>query len=284
VALSAPALAHAYGWPIAPFDRQHAVRGAFDDPRLHIALDGTVHASFHFGIDIPAPGGTPVYSVSWGTVYREHDAVAVRANGREFSYWHILVAVQEHQVVGVHQLLGWVKPNWGHVHFAEWEHGNYVNPLRPGALQPYVDTTTPAIAGIGLPPGGGLVVDVYDPATPPLPPLPWRDSRLMPALVRWRLVRDGAVVRPWTTVVDFRRELLPQSDFESVYDLHGTWQNKPNRPGRYLVWLDRSLDPATLGPGSYRVEVRASDLAGNTMRASFPLADQTRSSTYRASP
>ena len=284
VALTVPAFARAYGWPLAPFDRQHAIRGAFDDPRLHIGLDGTVKASFHFGIDIPAPGGTPVYSVSWGTAYRERDAVAVRYHGHEFSYWHITAVVQEHQIVEEHQLLGYVKPAWGHVHFAEWIHGNYVNPLRPGALEPYVDTTTPVIVGIELVPRGGLVADVYDPATPPLPPPPWQDSRLMPAFVRWRLLRDGAVVRPWTTVVDFSRELLPAYEFDSVYDPEGTWQNKPDRPGRYLVWLDHGLDESWLGAGSYRVEVEASDLAHNTATRSFDVfVDQATRSRNDAS-
>jgi murein DD-endopeptidase MepM/ murein hydrolase activator NlpD len=282
VALLVPAFARAYGWPIAPFDRQHPVRGAFDDPRLHIAADGTEKASFHFGIDIPAVGGTPVFSVSPGTVFRERDAVAVREpDGREFSYWHVHAIVREHQRVEEHQLLGWVKPIWGHLHFAESYRGTYLNPLRRGGLEPYVDTTTPVVAGIeALGPDGerdptrvtgtvGLVADVFDPATAPLPPPPWQESRLMPALVRWRLLRGRAVLRPWTTVVDFRRDLLPPSDFDLVYDARGTWQNKPDRPGRYLVWLDRALDTAALGAGSYRIDVRASDLGGNTTTESF---------------
>ncbi len=297
VALFVPAFARAYDWPIAPFDRQHAIRGAFDDPRLHITTAGTQKASFHFGVDIPAPGGTPVYSVSSGTVFRERDAVAVRADGHEFSYWHVHAIVREHQTVETHQLLGYVKATWGHVHFAESIDGAYVNPLRPGGLTPYVDTTTPVIAALEvLGPEGqdldpahvngtvGLVANVWDPTPEPLPPDPWRDSRLMPALVRWRLVRGSTVVMPWTTVVDFRSRLLPASEFDQVYDPHGTWQNKPYRPGRYLVWLDQSLDTAQLAPGSYRIDVNASDLAQNsTMRAFDLVVDQTRSNTKELS-
>src|SRR5439155_909383 len=82
----------------------------------------------------------PVYAVAAGEVYRSPDAVAVRgADGREFSYWHVEPAVEEHEHVEEHELLGWAKASWGHVHFAELEDGVYVNPLRPGALEPYVD-------------------------------------------------------------------------------------------------------------------------------------------------
>jgi murein DD-endopeptidase MepM/ murein hydrolase activator NlpD len=70
VALSAPAFAHAYGWPVKPFNQQHPIRGAFDDPRLG--------GSFHFGVDISVRDGTAVYAVAPGTVFTYSDAVAVR--------------------------------------------------------------------------------------------------------------------------------------------------------------------------------------------------------------
>jgi murein DD-endopeptidase MepM/ murein hydrolase activator NlpD len=296
-ALTVPALARAYEWPIAPFDRQHPIRGAFDDPRLHLNRDGTLRASFHFGIDIAAPGGTPVYSVSSGTVFREPDAVVVRADGHEFSYWHVRASVHEHQTVETHQLLGRVKPMWGHVHFAESVDGRYVNPLRPGGLRPFVDTTTPVVADLEVLGGEGqdldpqhlrgtigLVANLWDPTPEPLPPPPWEGSRLMPAFVRWRLVSGTDVAVPWTIVVDFRTDLLPAENFDRIYDSRGTWQNKPDRPGRYLVWLTHGLDTAQLAAGAYRVEVEASDLAGNTTTRSFDVAvDQTPRSTNDAS-
>lgn len=48
-ALLAPAAARSHGWPIAPGDVQHAIRGAFDDPRQHLTLAGLAEQSFHFG-------------------------------------------------------------------------------------------------------------------------------------------------------------------------------------------------------------------------------------------
>src|SRR6516164_4051664 len=65
-----------YGWPVAPFDRQHPIRGGFGDPRT-IYLEPPTHASlmhpvgsfsFHQGVDISAPDGPAVYPVADGTV------------------------------------------------------------------------------------------------------------------------------------------------------------------------------------------------------------------------
>src|SRR4051794_4247082 len=65
---SLPAVAPAYGWPVKPFDRQHPVRAFLDDPR--IGANGA--KAFHFGIDVAAPDGTPVYAVEGGTLYLSH--------------------------------------------------------------------------------------------------------------------------------------------------------------------------------------------------------------------
>src|SRR5215831_11445743 len=59
----------AYGWPIEPFHRQHAIRGYFGDPRT-LAREGPLGVdnelspgsfTFHNGVDIVAGTGTPVY-------------------------------------------------------------------------------------------------------------------------------------------------------------------------------------------------------------------------------
>jgi hypothetical protein len=52
-----------YSWPLQPFDRAHPVRAFFNDPRISGATK-----AFHFGVDISAPNGTPVYAVTGRTV------------------------------------------------------------------------------------------------------------------------------------------------------------------------------------------------------------------------
>ena len=109
LALLAPAAASAYGWPIKPFYQQHAIRGYFNDPRLSGPETG-----FHFGVDISAPDGTPVYAVEPGRVRVRTRAMAVsvfpKRGGHLLSYWHVVPAVATNQRVRRHQLIGHVVP------------------------------------------------------------------------------------------------------------------------------------------------------------------------------
>ena len=64
----------------------------------------------------------------------------------EFQYWHIRPAVANGQRVAPYRtVVGWAEAPWEHVHFSELRDGVYVNPLRPGALGPFADTTRPWI-------------------------------------------------------------------------------------------------------------------------------------------
>ena len=120
LALGASRTANAYPWPVKPFDKPHAIRGAFDDPRFHLGSEGALSA-FHFGVDIAVRDGTPVYAVAPGYVRRRSnaDVTVHRPSGRAFGYWHIRPVVRGGQHVRLHQLLGYVLPGWGHVHLAE---------------------------------------------------------------------------------------------------------------------------------------------------------------------
>jgi hypothetical protein len=277
VALIAPAAAHAYGWPLKPFDRMHPIRGTFNDPRFHVAPDLTWKGTFHFGVDISAPDGTAVYAVEPGIVVRGPDSVSLRRpNRREFGYWHIRPVVSTGMHVHIHQLLGYILPGWGHVHFAETVAGRYRNPLRHGALSPYRELNAPVVDAIsvvhleghalqseGTDVTGaiGLIADAYElPSVAPAPP--WNRARLVPSVVRWRLIpENGDPPSPWHTVADFRFRLLPASLYSRIY-APGTYQNKPNRPGDYRFWLTQSLDTMSLPNGTYWIDVQAANLAG----------------------
>jgi hypothetical protein len=274
--VAAPGAGATYGWPLKPFDRQHAVRGFFDDPRQ----EGTGPASFHFGIDVSARDGTPVYAVVDGTVRLQPDSVALVADtgDRTFSYWHVDPTVADLAYVAAGDEVGTIKPGFGHVHFAELHDGLYVNPLRPGGIEPYVDTTSPAVAALGAMTGDrrvaddavrgavDLVVDAFDTPSPPVSPPPWDSVRAAPAFIRWRIVPAGARGGQWHTAVDFRSYLAPKERFASVY-APWTQLNRPNRPGHLVFYLARRWNSTRLPDGRYRLQAEVFDSQGNSGRA-----------------
>ena len=263
-----PSATGSYDWPLRPFDRQHPVRGFFNDPR-----DGRDDShTFHFGIDISAPDGTPVYAVKAGTVYLSSDqALAVaEPSGRILAYWHIAIAVRDRQQVRRHQLLGHIQAPWGHVHFVEIQNGQYLNPLRPGALGPYEDHTLPSIARARVRTGANpeIVVDAFD-TTPMRVAHPWRSMPVTPALLTWRVVSGTRAVLAWRTGVDFSRLLQDSDRFREIY-ASDTRKNDPPRAGRYCFRMAGGAAIGSLPAGSYRLDVRAADTAGNATKASFP--------------
>jgi hypothetical protein len=270
-----------YSWPLEPFDRPHPVRANFNDPRI----SGDSRA-FHFGIDISAPDGTPVYAVAGGTVHLEDArAISVAAGGVDFGYWHVVPAVKHRQRVTRHQLLGHVDAPWLHVHFAERRNGMYRNPLRKAGLTPWRDTTRPVVTAVSFLVDGhelnpdlvrgavDVVVEAFD--LPPVPvPAPWNDLPVTPARLRWRVLRDGRVVRKWHTPIDFTQTLLPPERFPAIY-APGTRQNHAGDPGRYRFFLAHTWSTHRLPDASYVLEVEASDLGGNAdvHRQEFTLAN-----------
>jgi hypothetical protein len=271
-----------YPWPLAPFDRAHPVRAHFNDPRI----SGKTKA-FHFGIDISAPNGTPVYAVAGGTVHLEDaQALSVGGGGLEFGYWHIVPAVEHRQRVTRHQLLGHVAAPWLHVHFAERRGDGYRNPLRPAGLTPWRDSTRPKVTAVKFLRNGrelradllsgpvDVVAEAYD--TPPLKvPAPWNGLPVTPARIRWRVLREDRVVRRWHTPIDFTKGMLPQDRFRSIY-APGTRQNHAGKPGLYRFFLAKTWSTDRLPDGVYRLEVEASDLGGNvgTLAVPFALANR----------
>jgi murein DD-endopeptidase MepM/ murein hydrolase activator NlpD len=276
VALLAPAAASAYSWPLRPFYQQHPIRGYFNDPRLSGDETG-----FHFGVDIVAADLTPVYAIEGGRVGVHGMTVSIfpKRGGHLLSYWHVVPVVRSKQRVRRHELIGHVASGAGHVHLAEYSEGTYVNPLRLGGLAPYIDDTVPQIPrltfysiGNPLPPENvtgavDMTIDAYDPSPLPLP-TEWAQARLAPTLIRWRIVQGQNTVRQWETAVDFRTFLLPFTLFDFVY-APGTYQNRPDRPGRYEYYLAHELDTRLFPNGSYVLQVDALDAQENLGQASF---------------
>lgn len=276
-AVLAPSAA-AYPWPIKPFDVQHAVRGAFDDPRsLRGSIDPTIDnpLSFHDGVDIQAPDGTPVYAIEAGRISHPTPSAIAVVGTRIFGYWHIVPVAWGYVRRG--QLLGYVRPGAGHVHLSEKLNGSYVNPLRSGGLSPYVDDTPPVVRSLVFYRCGtaaeidahavdgcvDVAVDAYDP--PALAPhAPWAGAILSPTRITWSGLFGFGSWRPLefrAQTVDFTR--FSYGSLREVY-APGTRQNQPNWPGDYRYRLARNVDTTMLENGSHTIWVTATDVRGNS--------------------
>ena len=148
------------GWPVAPFHREHPIRGAFLEPR---------QGGYHFGVDIPVddvnpdPGAPPgrshrVYALDSGYAgVRGFDSRLPckqrRVQVGQFAYWHVDPTVADGEYVSAGQPLGWTCASYWHLHLAEWAMVDgervWVNPLhRGGKLIPYRNTSVPAIGSL----------------------------------------------------------------------------------------------------------------------------------------
>jgi hypothetical protein len=292
-ALAAASGASAYPWPVKPFDKQHPIRGFFGDPRtvfqngvLAGGFDGPGVFSFHQGIDVSAPDGTPIYPVMSGTAHYLGAATLNVDAGPDvvFQYFHIVPVVGEgQQVFARRTILGYVQPPFGHVHLTEINGAHSVNPLQRGHLTPYFDRTKPTIrdvlfrnqagvieTGLGICGRVALAVDAFD--TPPVSvPGKFGGLPVAPALVRWTVSRlGGTVTVPWTTAVDFRSTLPGNGRFGDVY-AKGTYENAPrfgaqqytSMPGRYLFVLSPNYDTTQLRNSVYELKVLTADVRGN---------------------
>jgi hypothetical protein len=297
LALAAAGAASAYGWPFRPFNKQHPIRGFFGDPRtvfengvLAGGFDGPGFFSFHQGVDIAAPNGTPIYPVVSGIAHYlgaatlNVDTGLYQGNDRVFQYFHIVPIVGEgQQVIARKTVLGYVQTPYGHVHLTEINGLHAVNPLQRGHLTPYADHTKPTIrdglfenqTGLLQTPLGlcgriEIAVNAFD--TPPLPvPGAFNGLPVAPAYVRWSVTRlNGTPAVATRTAADFRTTLPPNSQFFDTY-AKGTYENAPrfgtqqyrSMPGRYLFLLAGNFDTTTLANGVYTLWIVASDIRGN---------------------
>jgi Peptidase family M23 len=282
----------AYPWPIAPFHEQHPIRGYFGDPRtvFRSSTNPELGAfSFHNGVDIVAPVGTPVYPVRDGVVkeVKVNEVVVLSDGGqRIFQYWHISPLVRVNDTVEAERtVLGLVTAPFDHVHLTEIDRSVVQNPLQPDHLTPYRNATVPIVDGLYLRDQSGtelspdtvtgsidLIARALDAPGMPVPE-PWTGLPVSPALVGFELTTpDGRQVLPEQTPVDFEHTEPPNPMFWNVY-APGTFQNFPavgkhllrGLGGEYYYNLTPDLlDTAALRPGKYVVTVTAKDTCGNT--------------------
>ena len=147
------------GWPVAPRNRQHPVRGSFLDPRP----DPDLGATYHTGVDVavrddhPEPGAPAgrthrVYAIEGGVVeLATPPGVCGTVRVGHFGYGHVDARVRVGERVRAGELLGWTCLGWWHVHLTEFVLPGdgrrlLVNPLRPaGKLKPYADSAPPVV-------------------------------------------------------------------------------------------------------------------------------------------
>jgi hypothetical protein len=310
LALGASGRAQAYPWPIKPFKRQHPIRANFGDPRTRFwntmltnGLEGPGMFQFHNGIDIAAPGDTPVYPVASG-IARLIDgaAVSVRSKGRTFQYFHISPTILngDHVVAG-RTVLGYVLGAFEHVHLTEIRGKRVWNPLAPGGIAPYRDNTVPQVDSIAV--RGTFSLLSLDPAhvcgmisivatafdVPSLPvPGPFAGFPVSPSYVTWDFDHIGGVAYEHNVpAADFRTSLPSGSRFWSIY-ARGSFQNAPrfsNRQymmaGRYVYNLANLVDTRWYPNGAYDVTVRVRDMRGNESETNqrFTIANQPGTDT-----
>ncbi|MEP7180541.1 MAG: hypothetical protein ABI775_15755, partial [Pseudonocardiales bacterium] len=132
------------------------------------------------------------------------------------------------------------------MHFAESMSGHYLDPIRRGALQPFVDVGHPTIAQIMFRRGTReldpdrvkgrvqICCVAYD-TTPISVPAPWHHMPVAPARLRYRIFCAGECVVPLRSGVDLRVFRKPDA-FHVVY-ASDTTQNHPGKPGHYCFIL-----------------------------------------------
>jgi murein DD-endopeptidase MepM/ murein hydrolase activator NlpD len=286
----------AYPWPVAPFDRAHPVRGSFGDPRTIFETPPTSRGlyvsggrfSFHQGVDISAPNGTPVYPVADGVVTRvTREWIRVDCgNGRAFEYWHIRPTVHTgDRVAHGKTLLGPVLAPAEHVHLTELRNGRAVNPQARGHLTPYEDATVPVLSSLELrrsdeaPPELPAFVrgsvhfyaEAYDTPSVPVPGI-WHDLPVTPARIAWRLEVPGGKTLTRTNVARDVRARVPANDAFWQTFARGSYQNMAVfgqhysflQRGRYVFRLTaQPFDTRQLRDGVYELVVLAGDVRGN---------------------
>ena len=255
------------GWPLRPFQRQHAIRAGINELRP---------ANFHIAVDIEARNFEPVYALQSGYASIRYPGTGdVNVDVGSFYYWHIHPTVAAGQyVVAYRTEIGQVLYGFYHVALSEGSTSDYLNPLRPGgSLRPYGDTEPPIIGVPRVFADGRVIVGAFDPQSF-VARGPYETPVLAPSSLAWRLydargraltglewaMRGSQNYPPYLKPVIF----APGASNPGFACFFTRRRCIPN----WVYWLAGGLTPplplATLPRGRYRLAVYAWDWAGNT--------------------
>ena len=206
--------------------------------------------------------------------------------GRAFEYWHIRPLVRNGQQVTARKtVLGHIRKPSNHVHLTEYEGGRVVNPLVPGRLTPYHDSSKPTIRAIML-----RRTDSGPEAAPELCSRPRRDRRrrrrqpdrawpvrmARPSDPRAPHLADPQHCRPdrraHSTSPSTFAPRCPRTRPSGACTPAGRTRIKRSsgqhysylQRGAYLFKLAQQFDTRTLRDGVYDLIVKASDIRGNS--------------------
>lgn len=256
------------GWPLKPFNRQHAIRSAINELRP---------SGFHEAIDIEAYDGQQVYAMSSGRA----DVIVPsgseeRVQVGQFIYWHLNLEVRTGSWVWAYKTpLGTVQAGFRHVALSEVSGSTFLNPLRPGGrnLSPWSDTEGPVIGKPQIYSDGRAIVEAFDPQSYVVDLL-YETPVLAPAALAWRLYDSGGHALTGLEWALRGTRVLPYSELSSVFapgaENPGFWcfikQRVCKPTWRYWLagGLTERLPLASLDSGRYRLTVYAWDWAGNT--------------------
>jgi hypothetical protein len=137
-------------YPLAPQAQQHYINGTVGEERGG-------RNRYHYGLDMAAQDGTPVYSIEAGTIRRFGAGVAIG----HYAYVHVVNCPYNNgDVVQANELIGYIQNGQRHVHlqqstsdlsaitgFEEQDGTPWINPI--SHLNP-IDNVIPEIDGTGL--------------------------------------------------------------------------------------------------------------------------------------
>lgn len=147
------------GWPVAPIDQAHPIRGSLNEPRSGGYLNGVTIAVDDADPDPAAPAGRShrVYAVESGIAQVPSTAGVGCVNRQltigHFRYWSVDPTVADGELVAAGAPIGWTCRSLYAMHLSEIQEVDgapvYVNPLHAGGkLVPSGDSAAPEIQSV----------------------------------------------------------------------------------------------------------------------------------------